>query len=260
MLSHDPHRPLAAHVHGAGPPTLLVHGFPLDHSMWRETWEGLADVATCIAPDLRGFGRSPIPGGDRLTMEQHADDLAGLLDHLGVERAHVVGLSMGGYAALAFAERHPGRLRSLALVDSRAEGEDEAGRARRDAAVERLLEVGRATFARELVAKLVAPGTDAALRARLLTTIEATPYETIVAALRGMRDRPDRMAVLRSLAVPFLALCGELDALTPPPLSEAMAAAAPRGRAVVVPGAGHMAPMERPGPVVAALRAHLAGA
>ena len=75
-----------------------------------------------------------------------------------------------------------------------------------------------------------------------------------------MRGRPDRMGGLRTLDVPFLALCGELDALTPPPLSEAMAAAAPRGRVVVVPGAGHMAPMERPGPVVAALRAPFAGA
>jgi len=260
MHPSDPDRPLAALVHGAGPPTLLVHGFPLDHTMWRETWAGLADTATCIAPDLRGFGQSRLPFDDRLTMEQHADDLARLLDHLGVARAHVVGLSMGGYAALAFADRHPARLRSLALVDSRAEGEDEAGRARRDAAVERLLEVGRGAFGRELCAKLVAPGAAATVRARLLTTIEATPYETIAAALRGMRDRPDRTGVLRGLAVPFLAVCGELDALTPPPFSEAMAAAAPRGRCVLVPGAGHMAPMERPREVVAALRAHFAGA
>ncbi len=108
-----------------------------------------------------------------------------------------------------------------------------------------------------MLTKLVAPGASRAVRARLLTTMEATPYEVIAAALMGMKARPDRTAVLRRLAVPFLAVCGEEDAITPPAMSRAMAAEHPRGEVVVLPGAGHMSPMERPAEFAAALRAFI---
>lgn len=243
---------------GAGPALVFVHGFPLDHTMWDEAVDAFAPSQRCIAVDLRGFGRSTPAGAPLLSMETHADDLARALDALDVERAHVCALSMGGYVALAFAERHAARLRTLTLVDSRAEGEDEAGRAKRDAAAAHLLDVGRAAFAREMLAKLVAPSAGPSVRARLLSLIEATPYESIVAALMGMKVRPDRMGVLRGLAVPLLVVCGEEDVLTPPALSRAMAAAHPSGELSLVPGAGHMSPMERPAAFHDALGAFLA--
>lgn len=241
-------RDTGLHVHrsGAGRPVLFLHGFPLDHHMWRDTIEVLAPRFDCIAPDLRGFGRSPAPSEPELTMERHADDAVAVLDGLGVERAHVVGLSMGGYAALAFAERHAARLATLTLVDTRAAADDEEGRKRREASADRVLEAGRAVFAREMLAKLVAPSADRAVRARLLSTMEATRYETIVAALMGMRARPDRTHVLRALEQPLLIVCGELDAITPPDASRAMAKEQPRSELALIPEAGHMSPMERP--------------
>ena len=86
---------------GNGLPLLLIHGFPLDRSLWTAQLRGLADVARVIAPDLRGFGESGMPAG-AVTMDTYADDLRGLLDALGVKHAVVVGLSMGGYIAFAF--------------------------------------------------------------------------------------------------------------------------------------------------------------
>jgi pimeloyl-ACP methyl ester carboxylesterase len=231
---------------GAGPAVLFLHGFPLDHDMWREAIGSLSGVADCIAPDLRGFGQSGAPPTATLTMDQHADDAAALLDSLGVHAAHVVGLSMGGYAALAFAERHAARLASLVLVDTRSADDGDEGRARRSAAADRVLEVGRAVFAREMLTKLVAPSAGRDVRARLLTTMEATPYETIVAALLGMQARPDRTHVLRALTRPLLIVCGALDAITPPDDSRAMAAANPESELALIPDAGHMSPMERP--------------
>ena len=84
---------------------MLAHGFPLDNGMWDAQLSGLADRCFVIAPDLRGHGRSDVPTGS-YSMEQHADDLAALLDALRIEKAIVAGLSMGGYVALAFWKRH----------------------------------------------------------------------------------------------------------------------------------------------------------
>lgn len=243
------------HRAGRGPAALFLHGFPLDHRMWHDALDLLQDGFDCIAPDLRGFGCSGAAFGPSLTMETHADDARALLDELGIERAHVVALSMGGYAALAFAERSPERVASLALVDTRADDDGDEGRARRDVAAERVIEVGRAPFAREMLAKLVAPSASRDVRARLLSMMEATPYETLVAALMGMQERPDRTAVLRSLAAPLLVVCGEHDALTPPALSRAMAEAKPGAELALIADAGHMSPMERPAEFAALWRA-----
>jgi 3-oxoadipate enol-lactonase len=243
---------------GTGPAVLFLHGFPLDHSMWREAIGALGEGFDCIAPDLLGFGRSVPAPPPILTMEQHADDAAALLDSFGVERAHIVGLSMGGYAALAFAERHAPRLASLVLVDTRAADDGEEGRARRSAAADRVLEVGRVVFAREMLAKLVAPSASRDVRARLLSTMEATPYETIVAALLGMQARPDRTHVLQKLKRPLLIVCGELDAITPPDASRAMAAANPHSELALIADAGHMSPMGRPREFAALLARFLA--
>ena len=118
---------------GEGPLALFVHGFPLDHSLWLDQLKGLAHVRRCVAVDLRGFGKSD-PIIDRaLTMEMLADDLAGVIDALGAEKADVIALSMGGYVALALFELRPSLVRSLTLVNTRASADSAKARAGRDA-------------------------------------------------------------------------------------------------------------------------------
>ena len=113
-------------LQGSGPVALFVHGFPLDSAMWLDQIADLSDIRRCVAPDLRGFGGSIPTTESDLSMEGHADDLHALLDALWIETVDLVGFSMGGYIALAFAERHPGRLRSLALVDTKSAPDSEA--------------------------------------------------------------------------------------------------------------------------------------
>src|SRR5262245_39173754 len=97
------------------PPLLLVHGFPLDHSMWKYQLADLADAARIIAPDLRGFGRSGVTPGT-VSMERYADDLAALLDALKIaEKIVFCGLSMGGYVAWQFWRKHASRVARLIL-------------------------------------------------------------------------------------------------------------------------------------------------
>src|ERR687885_2321748 len=119
---------------GEGSPVvLLVHGFPLNRSMWDPQRGALRSIgARVIAPDLRGFGASESGPAGPLTMDQHADDVVGLLDALGVREPVVyVGLSMGGYVGFALWRRHPERVRAFVLADTRASADTEAGRADR---------------------------------------------------------------------------------------------------------------------------------
>ncbi len=252
---------IAVHVTGAGPLAVLLHGYPLDHRMWDAVRHGeLAQRRTLAAIDLRGHGSSPHAGDDAHAMERFADDVAAVVEALAPDgRADVVGLSMGGYAALAFAERQPARLRTLALVDTRAAADTPTARAGREAAIAVATTQGPGAIADAMLGKLLAPGADPAVAGALRATIEATPVPTIVADLRGLRDRADRTALLPRLAVPTLVVVGEHDAITPVAEAEAMARAVPGARLVVVPDAGHMTPMEQPDAFVAALGAFWRG-
>lgn len=234
---------------GSGPLALFIHGFPHDHTMWLDQLEALGDRRRCVAPDLRGFGLSDPITTTTLPMERHADDLAAFIDALDGEQADVVALSMGGYVAFALWERHRELVRSLALVDTRAEADDAEGKQRRNEAIERALSEGRQSAAEQLLGQLLAKDADATPRARLRSMVEGTCYETFVAAQRGMRDRPDRTHLLSTIDVPTLIAVGDEDTVTPPEAVKAMAEGVPGARFVTVSGAGHMSPLEQPASV-----------
>jgi 3-oxoadipate enol-lactonase len=252
---------LAYEEYGRGNPfaLLLIHGFPLDGRMWRGQVTALSAVAHVIVPDLRGHGRSEVPPGP-YTMEQHADDMATLLDHLGVERAVVGGLSMGGYVAFAFWRRHRARVRGLALLDTRAEPDSEDARANRDAAMRRVREAGAAAFAEDMHPRVLAPASvaDPTIADEARRIMAGQSVEGIIGALGGLRARSDNRPLLPEIDVPVLAVCGAEDALTPPADMEAMTAAMPDARMVIIPRAGHLSPLEQPAAVNAALMCFLA--
>ncbi len=181
-------------------------------------------------------------------MEQHADDLAALLDHLKIRRAVVGGLSMGGYVAFAFWRRYSDRVQGLILADTRAEPDSAAAQAGRDAAIARVQQSGAAAYADEMLPRLLAPGSLANVKiagaARRMMAEQ--PVEGIVGALGGLRDRADSRATLPTIAVPTLVIVGEADVITPPADAQAMAALIPEARFAVIPKAGHLSPLENP--------------
>jgi 3-oxoadipate enol-lactonase len=245
---------------GQGLPVVLLHGFPLDHSMWDNQIEPLSKQYRVIAPDLRGFGGSQVTPGVA-TMDQMADDVVALLDALGVNEPVVLcGLSMGGYVAFEFWRKHLKRLRALVLCDTRAAADaPEAAEGRHDLA-DRILSEGNISLADGMIPKLFAPATlqlqssmTAILRERILTT----PTEGAAAALRGMAVRSDMRRVLNYIALPTLVIVGEHDAISTVEEMRSIATAMPHAQLAVIPHAGHMTPLENPEAFQAALEPFL---
>lgn len=239
---------------GDGPLAVLIHGYPLDHTMWLDQLSELSDLRKIVALDLPGYGMSERVTGAPLTMEELASSVAGLIDALGYEQADVLGLSMGGYVALAVWERYPAAVRSLVLANTKSGPDSEEGKAGREAQAQSVVAEGRAQLATKLVGALLSPAHELTAAARLRTMVESTPVETIVASLRGMAARPDRTEVLPTITVPTLVISGEEDGLIPPLDSHEMASAIPTSEFLVIPGAGHLSPIERPDAFTKALR------
>jgi pimeloyl-ACP methyl ester carboxylesterase len=247
-------------VRGDGPAVLLLHAFPLGLFMWDAQVEALSATHRVVRFDARGFGGTAA-GESPLTMERIADDGALLLDHLGIERAVVGGCSMGGYAAFAFVRRHPQRLAGLVLQDTRAGADTAEAKANRSTLAAKVLADGASAAAEAFLPKLVGETTHRerpALVAGLRERILATPPLGIANALHGLGARADSRETLPTIAVPTLVLVGSEDVLTPSSEAATMAAAIPRARLDVVPGAGHLANLEDPVAVNGALRAFLA--
>lgn len=245
---------LAVHLAGKGPLAVLLHGYPLDHRMWLDVLHGpLAAHRTLAALDLRGHGASPASGDPVHTMERFADDTAAVVRALADGPVDVVGLSMGGYVAFALWARHRHLVRSLVLANTRAIADSPAAAAGREEAIATVLAKGRGAIADAMLPRLLAPGADPLLHARVRTMIEDTPVETIVADLRGLKQRPDRTALLPTIDAPTLVIAGDQDPIAPPTESAALAAAIPGAQFLVGAGAAHLVPMERPAEFAAAV-------
>jgi pimeloyl-ACP methyl ester carboxylesterase len=245
---------------GSGPALVLLHAFPLSRRMWQPQWEALAGGCRLLRFDYRGFGESP-PTGGILTMERCADDAVGLLDHAGVSKAVVCGVSMGGYVALALARRHPARLRGLVLADTRAGADTPQARAGRSQLAERIRREGSGV-ATEMLPRLLGATTRArrpALEAELRGWIEATAPAGLCDGLAGLAARADSGPGLERIDIPTLVVCGEEDELTPPEESRRLAEAIPGARLELIPEAGHLASLEQPEVFNRALRAFLDG-
>lgn len=232
---------------GNGVPVVFLHGFPHHRGLWAPQVNALIDRARCIAPDLRGFGES----GTRApwTVDQYADDVAGLLDVLRVERAVVAGLSMGGYVALAFWRRHRRRVRGLVLADTRAGADSEEGRQKRQEMIALARREGSEAIADAMLPGMIGKSTrerhpEVAEDVRRMLASARVPG--IVGALEAMMARPDSTPTLATIDVPTLIVVGDEDVLTPPRESEAMHAAIRGSRLEVITGAGHVSNFERP--------------
>lgn len=234
-------------------PLVLIHGFPLDRRVWRDVAAVTGRKWRTICPDLPGFGRS---SGRAASIEALARNMHGLLSRLEALPAAVAGLSMGGYVSLEMARQFPEAVAALALVDSRASGDDEAGKEKRQQTVQLVRDSGGAVLVDQMLPNLLSPYTLAhrpEMAQRLRRIMLDVPAQTLIDASLAMRDRRDQQELLAGLTMPVAVIVGADDRITPPSVAEQMATAAPQGKLTVIPNAGHMAALEQPEAVAAAL-------
>ena len=244
---------------GAGPVLVLLHGFPLDSSIWDDSSEYLEQHFRVITPDLRGFGRTA--NEQPFTLESLADDVHQLLTQLHLAPYFLGGLSMGGYIAQALAKKYPSDLHTLVLINTKSAADTPEGKKGRDQMIELVRKSGSRAIAEQMFPKMIAAGSAQSPAAKKLRLImEACPSLTIEHALSAMRDREDYTQLLSTFAKPILIIVGDQDPIASPDVARAMHAAAPKSRLAVIPSAGHMSPLEQPrafaDTLIADLRAH----
>ncbi len=230
-------------------PVIFLHGFPFDHTIWEPLIPLLEQKARLVLPDLRGFGRSPVTEGT-YTMRLLAEDIAHLMDRLEIEKAVLVGHSMGGYACLAFAQAYPSRLMGLGLVATHAAADNPERRQSRYKLAESALHKGAKVVASKMVNSLT-PRKDL-LKPINDLILQAHPTG-IAGALRGMAERHDLTGELSNICVPAVVIMGKEDQLLNRENVETMAQMLPKGWLEEIPAAGHMLTMEDPQAVAAAL-------
>lgn len=231
---------------GGGIPLVLLHGFPLDRTIWTSQVRHLGGSARVVAPDLRGFGESTTAGSPP-TMDGYASDVAGLLDLLGIPAAVIGGLSMGGFVAMAFQRAFPGRVLGLLLVDTRGGPDSPEARASRDALAAVARSEGAPAVAAAMLPKMLTPANRTAPMGTALSALMGSQsVEGIAGALGAIRDRPDSAPSNARIRVPTLVVCGAEDILIPPEESRALRESIPGALLEMVPAAAHLPNYERP--------------
>ncbi len=248
------------HEVGEGDPVIFLHAFPLNQTMWDDQVVELADGFRLLTLDLRGFGGSGVTAGT-VTMSQMAADVYALMKRLSIERATLVGLSMGGYVALAFYRDYPECVRALVLAATRATADTAAAQARRLQSADQAEREGANAIADAMVSLLLGASTTATrsdLAARLRSMIVANSPQGIAAAQRGMAARPDSTPLLPQMRFPVLVIIGAEDSLTSVAEAEGWRSQIPNSTLQVIEGAGHLLNLEKPLAFNAALQAFLA--
>ena len=247
-----PPKPVELHVHehghGKGRPVVLLHGFPFDGRMWEPVAKALAAAGhPVLAPDLRGFGRSP--RAQPASMQAMAADVAHLMEARGLRGAAVVGFSMGGYVAIQLALRHRERLGGLVLADTRAEEDSPSAKQGRLATIEKVRAQGMRALVEQMMPNLVSPHTrasDPSVLLHLEHLMFEQDAEGAIPAIQGMMERPDVRGKLAGLNIPCLVVCGADDAITPIDASVRLAQAFRGSAFEAIPEAGHASPVEQP--------------
>ncbi len=233
---------------GSRPVALLIHGYMESIESWGEMISLLEPHMGIVAFDLPGHGISETPTGE-CSMDYFADLACALLDKEGIEKAAVVGHSMGGYVAASFAVRYPNRCSALVLLNSSPLG-DTPERAEARMREIKIIESGR----KELLTSLNPSRSFAPENVkRMAETIDGlteqammTDDQGIVASLRGMMKRHDYSAELRKLPIPQAAIFGTCDTFIPEDARNTIMAATPQMKHLILSGTGHQSARENP--------------
>jgi len=231
---------LAYERHGKGKPLVLLHGYPLDRHLWDDVVPLLKDTFDMIVPDLRGFGESTTVDTP-YTMDDLASDIAGLLDHLGIKKTAIVGHSMGGYVALAFARLFPERVNGLGLVSSQVLADPLDRKEGRYKSAAEVAEKGISGVVEAMTTKFTS---DARLQAYARESMQKQKPAAYIGALKAMAERADSTSLLSTIQYPVVLVHGDADMLIPIDRARDVKVAIHQSHLVELNSVGHMPMME----------------
>ncbi len=207
---------LSYYVQGSGHAIVFVHGFPEDASVWYQLMDGLSEECTCIAIDLPGAGRSQLSDVE-LTIDNMAENIKEVLDQEHVEDAIIIGHSMGGYVALAFADLFPERLKALAMVHSTAAADTEEKKTIRRKAISIIEKGGKDAFVKQMVPNLLSDIYKSSHEKefdQFINNCLKLESCSLVAFYNAMINRKDRSNILLGKDFPLLWIIGKDDTIT----------------------------------------------
>ncbi|MDA8563991.1 alpha/beta hydrolase [Mariniblastus sp.] len=249
--------------HGQGHPLMLVHGFPLDHSMWKHQISDLSNDYRVLAVDLPGFGKSE-PLESPISIRDYADALAAMLDNLQIDQpVTFCGLSMGGYIGWQFLKHHREKIHSLIACDTRAANDDDRTARGRRLMAQQVVKDGSQSVAAGMTLKICGETTQERnpdVIQHVAAMIRATDPQSIAAGQLAMSKREDATSMLETIDVPTLFAVGMEDTITPPDEMKSLADSVSNSRYAEIPHAGHLAPLENPVAFNAAIRSFLESA
>lgn len=239
---------IAYWVLGEGRPAVLLHPFPVHHEFWLPVAEALGTRYRLILPDLRGHGASDA-GEGAATMEKHAADIVRVMDDAAVNRAPLIGVSIGGYALFEVWRKSRSRVAALGLCNTKAPADNDEARAGRLQAAKDVVERGAEPFFETMVQRVLGRTTrktrpdlvDGALR-----MMRKMSPNGIAQVQRGMAERPDSVDTLKTINVPTLLITGDEDPMTGVNEAQLMHRYVAGSDVRVIPRAGHYSPWEQP--------------
>ncbi len=235
-------------VRNEKPPIIFIHGFPFSSEMWAPQVERLKESYRVLTYDIRGHGKSDA-GDGQYTLEFFVDDLMALLDSIGVPRATLCGLSMGGYIALRAVERNPERVYSLILCDTGPQADTNEVKLRRAASIRLVKTKGVDQYAESFVKAVF---TTESFKSRqnevemIKRVIRSNSEIGICGTLLALAGRTDTTEALQFITVPTLILVGDSDKITPPKLSQIMDSKIKNSQFHIIPNAAHLSNLENP--------------
>jgi pimeloyl-ACP methyl ester carboxylesterase len=231
------------------PAIVFLHGFAESSNIWTEFIQNCPPYYQLLTPNFPGYGSPDTPPATDYSMEAMAEFVRDELDQAGAQQAILIGHSMGGYVALAFAEKYPARVAGLCLFHSSAQADTDEKKANRDKNISFVERHGVVKFMETFIRPLFADANEETMmpyRRRLEEIGAATSSASVLGGMQAMRDRPDRTAVLRQATFPVLFIVGKEDAAVPLATALEQVALPPMSTALFLERVGHVGFFERP--------------
>ncbi len=225
---------------------IFIHGFPFDKSMWSEQGRILSKDHFAVAFDLRGHGESDVGSGQYL-IEFIVDDLFELMDQVGLRKAVVCGLSIGGYAAMRAIDREPSRISGLILCDTKSAADSNAAKLNRASQIKMILEGKKSRFAEEMAHALFAPESFEKNKTavnNIVSIMKSTDSSALIGTLVALAARMDMTESLERISVPTLIITGEKDRVATQTDAEFMKSRIKNSKLVLIHNAGHLSNLE----------------